>query len=1525
MGKITKKAGKILLWIFGVFIALDLLIVTLIFIPPIQNAIVRKVSTVLTEKWGSEISMQKIYLSPLLNVTVKGFVIKDDRDTPMIAVEKLKAGLKKIGLNPFKLFFKNIWLENADIALTKYKGEEHVNISTWARSISNPDRKTQFLLKADRLILQKSRFVLINEESRVYTGTSTEMDFGFLELNDIAIDMTDFVVDRSDISGNIMNLAFHQYTGFHLQKAKAVFRINENGLTFSDATLITDHSQLYMDLFFKYPQWSGYSSFTDSVSMNVKMKPSWLNLKDVGYWVNSLRGMDNSVLLAVNLEGTINDIKLQDLQLHYKQHNTIKGNFHLTHITDIKNAFLDIDLQNSKIQLAELTSFLLPKGKQLTFPEQATRIGNVTLNGKFTGKLTNFTTDWNLSSDVGNLALNLCVEDRDNMLYYEGDILSDDIEVGKIIKQQPLLGKATLQAHIDGKTKTDNLFTSSETDIKGHISNLDVFSYSVNNVLFEGNLNNQFYQGTVESLDTNVNFKITGSIDFANVLPIAKVQMELKRLIPNKIVRGLPQVDSATAKGMDKIIYFAQQNPSLELGFSSLELSMHGKTIYDINGFFGMDNIYYKNRDKKLEGERIRLTVINTPSKMHKYVLVSSFLNANLTTNYSFPEIIDHLTGVAYLYFGDILPEREPQITAKDTVKQEQYFSLQLETFQTRNLLAIVFPKLGIAPRSTLNVFYSSHNSDSIEFSSSRIRWNDKLRINNIALSAKGASTSDLQIKIAADSVIISQKKNDMTVSGIRFATHYENNKFFYDLHWNHFQPVSRGPSFLSGDIDLSDKSNIVFRFTNSSLNVQGKEWAFNKDHWIHWRKKQIQFENLALKSGKSQLHLDGILSFEKKNDLNISISDLDIEQFNNLMQNTHVSFGGNVSAKIKLGEWMNQQMVTGKLLINDFIFNDEKLGHLFLNVAVQGLDRAGFSGGLFDRTGNFQSSIIEQYDIRNYNQERVKLAKLNGSFMFDEKKLEVKADIDTLKIGFLSPFLSSFSHVFRGDAGGKLTFVLNPDSLYFDGVVRVRQGELGIASLNTVYVLKNQDIRFNQKGIIFDNVVLFDQRGNAAKVDGYVHHQRFKDFKVNLAIETDRIMAMNISKKSDVYFYGIGFVSGNVSIVGNTEKLSIRGTNLKTLQGTKLYLPLTFASKVSKTEGVVFKIDESLPVAKKFSITESSGAIMEFDFVFHVNKDAEVQIDLDPSIGGTLNARLDGPLRLYFNSESALDLNGTLSIVSGKFALAFADVLLNKNLDLVPDGKIFFNGGIENSTLDVKAIYKTNTSLKDVLPDYTSFRRVPVHTYLELQDGLMTPTIGFSFLLPNSTDEENALLSSVLNVSDQANAARQFFSLLLTSHFLLQNDQSSIQGSLVQDMGTGMLSSVLNNLLFDRIKYINLGVDYRGATTETGQEATLNASIPIWGDRIVIETSLGYVETRKNSPESYSNNNVLGDVSIELLMTESGNWRSKAFYTTNNNADPLQQTSWGAAGVGIAYKQDFNDAKDLKATMKKKKGKRGR
>ena len=63
-----KKALKITAWVVGVFLALDLLLVGLLFIPPIQTFVVHTITAAISEKWGTELSIGDVRITPTLKM-----------------------------------------------------------------------------------------------------------------------------------------------------------------------------------------------------------------------------------------------------------------------------------------------------------------------------------------------------------------------------------------------------------------------------------------------------------------------------------------------------------------------------------------------------------------------------------------------------------------------------------------------------------------------------------------------------------------------------------------------------------------------------------------------------------------------------------------------------------------------------------------------------------------------------------------------------------------------------------------------------------------------------------------------------------------------------------------------------------------------------------------------------------------------------------------------------------------------------------------------------------------------------------------------------------------------------------------------------------------------------------------------------------------------------------------------------------------------------------------------------------------
>ncbi len=1520
--KITKKIAIVLLWVLGVLIALDLILVGLFFIPKFQNAVVDKVTSYITQKWGSEISIGSIYLTPTLKLVVRDFHIKDYRDNDMIRVNYAKTRIKYFKKSPISIAFGSLRFDDADVIVRKYVGDESVNIALWAEKFKSDKPKKGFILRADRLEMTNSRFLYVNDSSRVYNGGIDEMDYSYFEIKNIDFHSTDFTINSDDISFRISDICFDQYTGFKLLAGKGNFRINNKNLICEDGHFVTPYSSAFLDLTFNYYDWSSYSEFVDSVMFDAVVRPSSLSMKDIACFAPSLKGMDETFVLTGLVKGPVNKLNIDEFVVHYGNSTSLAGDLVIGNAAEEENLYFNLNLLDARLNISDLLLFTLPGGDTISIPKQFANAGAIKVNGYFFGELTEFETQVNLYSDAGDLFANLVVDDDAGNLTYEGRFASQNFNLGKILPNQKYLGIVSLNSKISGTAESPKYSNNFSKSIKAHLEGdagrFDFYGYPIKNITFAGLYGDKKYDGKISSLDTNFSFNFTGLIDLNRTIPNFKSFISLDRFAPGEMLKYVGKIDTSSSQNFDKFFLYVKKHPNIEMSFESLELNISGDRFEGLNGYVGVDGLNYRQDSASVKGERIRLTAINTASGLHKFILKSNFVNATMTTNYELNSLFDSLAEVGYRYFPNLLPEKN--ITLKKSTKikddKEYYFNFFVQTFRTREILALFYPGMRVAPLSTVNVHINSkQHNDSLNINIEHFSIKEKVKVENFVADGHADSDSTFILMLNCKDVILPQKKNDIVFSNIGFHSTIFKNIINYDLTWNNPASISKDESRLSGYVNALDKNNILAKFINSSLYVNSRKWTFNENHLIHLQNNDLVFDNVTLKSDRSQINVNGVFSFSGNDNLNIDIKNVDLSQINTFASNLNMKFGGDISAKIKVSSWNNARLFTGKLLVDRFVFNDALFGNLFLAAAAPQGSLLGFGGGIFHRDININSSIIDNYTLKNYNDEKIKLANLSGVYNSNIPSLEVKANIDTLRVGFLSPFLESFSQIVSGNASGELTFIAKPDSTFFNGKVKVIDGLLGIAQLNTVYKIQNQTIEFNNKGFEFKNITLSDIANNKAILNGHVYHHNFKDFKIDLTVETDKILALNTVKQPDTYFYGVGFVKGKVTIVGDEKILYFKGNNLKTLAGSKLYLPVTFSDKVYETEGVRFKVDLSNPGNSFKPTNNESDMVVDFDFIFDVTRDAEVQLDLDPSIGGTLLCRSDGKLRIEYNSLSNLNLTGMLTLFSGKFAMSLKDVILNTKFDIVSGGTVTFNGPIENSTLNAQALYKTTASLTDIIPDI-GIRRTQVHAFINLNGNLMSPNIGFSFELPNASNDINSMLYSAIDTSNVHNVAKQFFSLVFFSKFSSEVNAEQL-ASTIGNTGIDMLSGIVGNFISKQIKYADVGVIYKSADNSHSAEYGINASIPLLNDRIVIETNLGYSDdkTVENSASNF-----IGDVSIEYLITESGNWRVKIF-NFNDEYSTLDLTTKNSQGVGIAliYKQEFNNAKDIRESFRRK------
>lgn len=1525
-----KKIGKVFLWILIGFIALDLILVGMLFVPAIQTFAVNKLTTSISEKWGSEISIKDVHITPTLKLVAHDFKLCDNRNKPMITAETVKGRLLSFTIKPLKLKFGDLELDNADVVLRKYKGEESVNISLWAQKIKKEKKeKGTLLLTAKNLKLNNSRFVLINDERRVVFDTKDQpdIDYGYLELKDINIDANKFAVKADkivNISMDFNHLAFNQYGGFSLTDGQAAFSICDTALVMDKMHFVTPNSNLDMDLKFQYDEWHQLGDFVDSVRIVSTIRPTTLSMKDVAGFAPALKGMNETFSISADrFDGVVSDFKLINFLARWGMGNQLHGDLALKNVTDFKHADITLELDSSNVNVPELANFTLPKGKTININKTIAKFGNTALKGSFAGTLSEFDAAIDAVSGLGTLFANLgTVVDNNGKMHLEGSVASPNLNLAKLTGKGKLLGSTDVFVSFDGDMKSSSLdaenFQTLQAHFDGDIQYVDLYGYRLRYTTIEGDYKDKLYNATISSSDPNFDCNILAQLDLTDELPSLQGNISLDHLYASAVAKKMHTVDSASAKGFDKLVYAVQRNPNLSFSFDNFMVALRGNKLENVNGYAGCDNIVIRSNEDSLSNDRLRITAINTDND-HKFILSSGIANATIETSYPITEIKNTLQAFAHIYFPTLVHDAPTHTLNALADKKNGFLKAHLTTYRTYNITKLLIPNVFIAPNCNIDLAISDdHNMDKLEANIPFFGIRKKMFIYNLDVNGNTSGSEHIKLAVAADSTVVVLGKSTIALKEVDMDAQAHDDTISYQVNWRDKFNTGSSRSQLSGIADVSNPNDIVFNLINSSLYLNDLDWKFNNDNAVHIQNGTIAVDSLIFFHDQSKLVANG--KYAKKSDekLSVFVERINLEILNSVFDQMNLS--GDVSADITIICPQNKPIVFGKTLLDNFSFNQEPVGDI---LAVAGLDTAGnvgFTGGIYKGHIASAESKLSEFNFQNQNTDDI-IARLNGRYITDKKDLVIRTSFDTLNAGFLSSFLSGFSNQFSGTASGNLSIFINPEAKYFDGTVRAVDINMGIAPLGTIYNVKNQDIRFNREGIFFDKMRITDKEGNTAFMDGSIKHKFFKDMNIDLNIKTDRIMALNTPKDQTSVFYGNGFVSGDVTIRGDGKTISFRGPNLKTLTGSRIVLQVTSANSTSQSNVIHFKPKETLASTPTEPIISTDNRTkLDFDFTFNVTNDADVVLYLE-SIGGTMNARADGKFQLTYSDNEDLNLYGNLGIHSGDFKISLFNVV-NSRFTLVPGGSIQFDGPLENMLVNVSAYKTSKASLAEIIPQENVGNGVNVNAYLHLNGPLMQriePT--FSFELPNSSEEVNNLFYTAIDTTNTENLTKQFAYFMVTNNFMPATMFSADRaGGGLGASGINMFRNIVNNMLGNLLSSRNgsFGITYNQATETTSAEYGVTGSATL-KDRVTMETSIGYYDDQSTQ----GINNMYGDFTVEYNINKEGTWKLKAYtyigerdenYVLHN--DQLNYT----AGVALAYKQDFNSVRRKNKSPKKDK-----
>ena len=303
---------------------------------------------------------------------------------------------------------------------------------------------------------------------------------------------------------------------------------------------------------------------------------------------------------------------------------------------------------------------------------------------------------------------------------------------------------------------------------------------------------------------------------------------------------------------------------------------------------------------------------------------------------------------------------------------------------------------------------------------------------------------------------------------------------------------------------------------------------------------------------------------------------------------------------------------------------------------------------------------------------------------------------------------------------------------------------------------------------------------------------------------------------------------------------------------------------------------------------------------------------------GNTLRARGDGTLNLQINPRSnVFEMYGDYTITEGSFLFSLQNII-NKRFVIENGSTIQWTGSPMDAMLNINAIYKLKASLQPLLQgtsdNLTADRSVPVECVIHLGERLSNPAVTFDVHVPGTDPETQTVIANALTTPETVDT--QFAYLLLFNSFMGENSSSSsnIGTSVSAATGLEFVSNMVSNLLSN--DDYNIVIRYRPKSELTSDEVDFGLSKSLINNRLFVEVEGNYLIDNKQAVNS-SMSNFMGEAYITYLIDRAGTLKAKAFTQTIDRFDEnqgLQET-----GIGIYFKEDFNNFRDLRRRIRER------
>lgn len=525
-------------------------------------------------------------------------------------------------------------------------------------------------------------------------------------------------------------------------------------------------------------------------------------------------------------------------------------------------------------------------------------------------------------------------------------------------------------------------------------------------------------------------------------------------------------------------------------------------------------------------------------------------------------------------------------------------------------------------------------------------------------------------------------------------------------------------------------------------------------------------------------------------------------------------------------------------------------------------------------------------------------VATIEGSyFTGDDEHFVGNLALEDFPLKVLDGFFSGTGVAIKGAANGIFNLQGTVDKPILDGSLKLDDAHIYSGMYGVDLRLDEQLIKCDGSVVSFEDYKVYSSGKNPFVLNGEVNASNLSRITLDLAMKAQNFELINAKRNKESVVFGKVFADYNGTIRGDLDQLFVRG-KLNILQGTNV----TYIMK--DTPLSVSDDLEGLVRFRDFSDTTTVETVQEPESTIdatvdiNVSEMARAQCLLSPNAESYVNLEGGGNLTMRLTHQGDIRLTGRYTVGEGEMKYALPVIPL-KTFTLDPGSYVDFTGEMMNPTLSIRA----KERVKAVVMIDDQQRSVAFDVGVALTKPLSEMGLEFTIEAPEDLDVSNQLAAMSAEQRGQAAVA-----MLATGMYIASGTDGN--GFKASNALNSFLQGEIQKIAGKALQTIDISLGVESGTSLAGTNTTdysFQFSKRFLNDRfsVIIGGVVSTGNNAYNTAESFINN-----ISLEYRLDKGANCNVRVFYD-RSVADPFEGLLM-KTGAGLVLRRKTNNLGEL-------------